>query len=67
MGGCARISRRLSPHVLRHTMAREMYDEGIGMVHIQKTLGHSQLSMTANYLESIGASDVVEVTAGREY
>ena len=63
----AGIMRRVHPHALRHTFARELYDEGIGIVHIQRALGHGSLQVTAQYLESIGATDVVEVTAGRSW
>jgi len=63
----AKIARRVSPHAMRHTFALELYREGIGLVHIRKALGHSSLDMTAKYLESIGADEVVEITAGREW
>lgn len=63
----AGIARRVHPHALRHTFARELYDEATGIVHIQKALGHDSLQTTATYLESIGASDVVSMTAGREW
>jgi integrase len=63
----AGITRRVHQHALRHSFARHQYDEGIGIVHIQEGLGHGNLGTTAAYLKSIGASEVVAVTAGREW
>lgn len=63
----AEITRRVHPHSLRHTFALELYREGIGIVHIQNALGHTSLNMTANYLKSIGATEVVGITAEREW
>lgn len=63
----ARIHRRVSPHSLRHTFALELYRERVGMVHIMDAMGHTSLNMTANYLRGLGASEVVEITAGREW
>ncbi len=63
----AKIERRVSPHSLRHTFARDLYDEGVGIVHIQHALGHSDLKTTAEYLGSIGATDVVAVTRERNW
>ncbi len=63
----AGLSRRTHPHCLRHTFARNLYDEGVGMVHIQKALGHTTLATTAKYLESIGCSEVVAVTSARNW
>ncbi len=63
----AGITRRVHPHALRHGFARGLYDEQVGIVHIQRALGHSNLGTTARYLQSIGASEVVAVLAGREW
>ncbi len=63
----AGIRRRVHAHALRHSFARNLYDEGIGMVHIMGALGHSSLNTTAVYLQSIGASEVVATTARREW
>lgn len=61
----AGIHRRCHPHALRHTFARELYDEGVGLVEIMLALGHTSLATTQKYLRSIGATEVVNVTAGR--
>ena len=46
----ARISRDVTPHVLRHTCATLMIQRGISLAAIQKILGHDRLSTTAIYL-----------------
>jgi integrase/recombinase XerC len=63
----AGIDRRVHPHALRHAFARSLYDEQIGIVHIQRALGHENLNTTARYLSSIGADDVVDITGAREW
>jgi integrase/recombinase XerD len=63
----AGIQRRVHPHGLRHTFARHMADEGVGVKHIQEGLGHRRLDTTAVYLSSIGSSEVGEIMAAREF
>ena len=67
LASAAGIRRRIHPHAFRHTFARELYDEGIGVRHLQELLGHSSLQTTQGYLTSIGCSEAVEVTARREW
>lgn len=59
------ITRRVHAHAFRHTFARELYDEGIGLMEIMLALGHSSLKTTQTYLCSIGATEVVNVTKRR--
>jgi site-specific recombinase XerD len=61
----AGLERRIHPHALRHTFARELYDEGVGIREIQVALGHRSLATTETYLRSIGATRAVEVTIER--
>ncbi len=61
----ARIERRVHPHALRHTMAAELLREGANVRHIQLQLGHSDLSTTAAYLESIQPLELVEMARSR--
>ena len=63
----AGIGRRVHPHCLRHTYAHDLYREGVGMVHIQKSLGHSSLETTARYLAKIGCDEAVAITSTREW
>ena len=61
----AGIERRVHPHALRHTMAAELLREGASVRHIQLQLGHSDLSTTAAYLESIQPLELVEMARSR--
>ena len=49
LGSVAGISGRKSPHVLRHTIATELLDEGTGIESIKELLGHSSLAATQVY------------------
>jgi len=46
----AKLSKGVSPHLLRHTRAREWSDEGLPVAHIQQALGHKSLATTSIYL-----------------
>lgn len=48
-GDAAGINGRKSPHVLRHTLATELLDEGTGLFSIKELLGHSSLAATQVY------------------
>jgi site-specific recombinase XerD len=61
------IARRVHPHAFRHTFARELYDEGIGLVEIMLAMGHKSLATTQQYLISIGATEVVSTTIRRTW
>ena len=46
----ARVSRKITPHVLRHTWATLTLQRGLSIAAVQKILGHERLSTTAIYL-----------------
>ncbi len=46
----ASITRKMSPHVLRHTFACTALQKGVSLAALQKILGHDRLETTAIYL-----------------
>lgn len=67
LGQVAGIRKRVHPHCLRHTFARELHDEHLTVRQIQVAMGHSSLATTQTYLQSIGCDEAVELTAGRDW
>ena len=54
----ARISRPVSPHVLRHTFSVAAVQKGISLPSLQRLLGHDRLTTTEIYL-NLSPEDVV--------
>src|SRR4029450_1872266 len=48
----AQITKRVSPHLLRHSVATTLLERGMPIEQIQKFLGHSKLETTQVYAES---------------
>lgn len=49
LGAVPEITSRKSPHVLRHTLATELLDDGTDINSIKELLGHSSLAATQVY------------------
>jgi len=48
----AEISKRVYPHLLRHSVATTLFERGKPIEQMQKFLGHSKLTTTQVYAES---------------
>jgi integrase/recombinase XerD len=59
----ARITRDVTPHILRHTFATIALQKGISIAALQKILGHDRLTTTAIYLNLTGSHVIEEFTA----
>ncbi|MFI5541537.1 tyrosine-type recombinase/integrase [Nocardia sp. NPDC051900] len=59
-------SGRLSPHVLRHYCASQLYLSGVDILAIQELLGHSWIATTMRYVHPHGTRVEDAITVGHE-
>ena len=50
-GEKAKITKRVTPHVLRHTFATMAAHNGMSIFHLQKILGHADITTTRKYVQ----------------
>ncbi|WP_422571186.1 tyrosine-type recombinase/integrase [Methanothrix sp.] len=50
--GNARLRKRITPHLLRHSFSRWSLDAGIDVSYLQHQSGHSSLTTTAIFLQA---------------
>jgi integrase/recombinase XerD len=63
----AGVEKRVNPHSLRHTFSHELLNEGVGLQHIQKSLGHSAIATTSKYLEQFNPRETILAIKQREW
>jgi integrase/recombinase XerD len=65
LGAKAGIEKRMNPHNFRHTFAHDLLNEGIGLQHIQISLGHSAIATTSKYLQRFNPRETIETIKER--
>ena len=65
LGKKAGIEKRMNPHNFRHSFAHDLLNEGIGLQHIQISLGHSGIATTSKYLQRFNPRETIETIKER--
>jgi len=61
----AKINKKLTPHILRHTVATNLVFNGCPLVHVKEILGHERLDTTCKYY--LGVDKEKAKQAHKEY
>lgn len=61
----AKINKKLTPHILRHTVATNLVFNGCPIVHVKEILGHERLDTTCKYY--LGVDKQAAKKAHKEY
>lgn len=61
----AKLTKPVTPHLLRHTRAREWSDAGVPVAQIQQALGHKSLATTSIYLARLAPPGMGAGQSGR--
>ncbi len=61
----ARLTKHVTPHILRHTVATNLVFNGCPIVHVKEILGHERLDTTCKYY--LGVDKELAKKAHREY
>ncbi len=67
LGERAGIEKRVHPHGLRHTHAFELAGEGVDLRVIKRQLGHTDLAVTARYIEHLNPREVIDAIRARTW
>lgn len=65
LAAAAKLEKPVTPHLLRHTRAREWSDRGFPVADIQHALGHKSLATTSIYLARLAPAGMGAAQHGR--